>query len=95
MQYMLTIDNLIKKYKHFQLGPINLTIPCGEVLGLFGKNGAGKTTLINLLVKNIKPQKGSFNFDYSICVGFKLASAYSYEEMTVSGNFIFFQQPHT
>ena len=28
---------------------VNLSIPQGEIIGLFGENGAGKTTLLNIL----------------------------------------------
>ena len=33
-----------KHYKDFTLGPIDLTVPTGTIVGLVGENGAGKTT---------------------------------------------------
>lgn len=38
-----------KQYKDFTLGPIDLTIPTGTIVGLVGENGAGKTTTLRLL----------------------------------------------
>ena len=38
-----------KQYKDFTLGPIDLTVPTGTIVGLVGENGAGKTTTLKLL----------------------------------------------
>lgn len=38
-----------KRYKDFTLGPLDLTIPTGTIVGLVGENGAGKTTTLKLL----------------------------------------------
>lgn len=44
---MIEIKNLSKSYGFKKaLTDVNLSIPKGEILGLFGENGAGKTTLI-------------------------------------------------
>lgn len=44
---MLELKNVSKKYGLQQvLKDINLSIPQGEIIGLFGENGAGKTTLM-------------------------------------------------
>ncbi len=64
---IIEIKDLSKNYDKFSLGPINLNIPKGEIIGLIGENGAGKTTLIKLLLNIIKPDKGKiklFNRDY-------------------------------
>ena len=37
---------------------VSITVNPGEVVGLMGPNGAGKTTTFNLVVGNIKPEKG-------------------------------------
>jgi len=49
MNNAIEIRGLVKKYPRFQLGPINLTVPCGAIYGLIGPNGAGKTTTIDLM----------------------------------------------
>lgn len=47
---MLSIKNLIKKYKNKSvLKNLNLELNSGEILGLLGPNGCGKTTLMKIL----------------------------------------------
>jgi ABC-2 type transport system ATP-binding protein len=54
------IKNLSKSYSSgFRLGPIDLSIRQGEIVGLLGPNGAGKTTLIRLLLGALKADTGS------------------------------------
>ena len=38
-----------KQYNDFTLGPIDLTVPTGTIVGLVGENGAGKTTTLKIL----------------------------------------------
>lgn len=62
MKNAIEIKNLIKKYdSNFELGPINLNIPSGCIIGLIGENGAGKTTLIKSLLSIIKINQGTIN----------------------------------
>ena len=49
---MLELNNVTKKYpgaKAPSLINVNLTLPRGEIVGLFGENGAGKTTLMKCI----------------------------------------------
>ncbi|MCD8511674.1 MAG: ABC transporter ATP-binding protein [Bacillus sp. (in: Bacteria)] len=46
MENILTVNNAKRKYKRFQLGPINVQIPKGMITAIIGRNGAGKTTFL-------------------------------------------------
>ena len=58
MNDVIQINQLVKKYKNFQLGPITVSIPKGMIIGLIGENGAGKTTLMKSLLGIIHPDSG-------------------------------------
>ena len=59
MTNCIEIKGLVKEYKSFTLGPIDLTVPGGSILGLIGENGAGKSTLIKSMLGIAKPNGGS------------------------------------
>jgi len=61
MKSAIVIKNLVKSYGSFTLGPINLEIPSGCIIGLIGENGAGKTTLIKALLSIVKCDVGSIS----------------------------------
>ncbi|MBW6515434.1 MAG: ABC transporter ATP-binding protein [Candidatus Cloacimonetes bacterium] len=51
----IEISQLSKYYGKFKaLDQVNLTIPSGRIIGLFGKNGAGKSTLMKCLLGFLK-----------------------------------------
>lgn len=54
----LEIRGLTKSYKGFTLGPIDLTLPSGCILGLIGENGAGKSTTMRLILGMCAPDGG-------------------------------------
>ncbi len=57
---MIKTENLCMDYSKTRgIVNINLEIPSGQIVGLFGENGAGKTTLIKNIVGILKPQKGT------------------------------------
>ena len=58
MTNCIELKGLVKKYKTFTLGPIDLTVPGGSILGLIGENGAGKTTLIKSMLGIVNPDGG-------------------------------------
>ncbi len=59
---MIHLEKVIKRYnKSFALGPIDLWIEKGQVIGLLGPNGAGKTTLLKVILGIIKPNSGEIN----------------------------------
>lgn len=59
MENCVEIKGLVKKYKGFTLGPIDLNIPKGAIVGYIGQNGAGKSTTIKAILGYIKPDGGS------------------------------------
>ena len=54
---MIELNNLSHSYgKEAALLDVSLTVPQGEILGLFGENGAGKTTLLKCVLGYLKHQ---------------------------------------
>ena len=53
------LHGVAKHYHGFTLGPLNLEIPAGSIVGLIGENGAGKTTLLKLLTGANRPDAGT------------------------------------
>lgn len=47
-----------KQYKDFVLGPLDLTVPAGTIVGLVGENGAGKTTTLKIACGVNRPDAG-------------------------------------
>lgn len=58
MTNSIEIRGLVKGYQDFTLGPIDLTLPGGAILGLIGENGAGKTTLMRCMLGVTVPNAG-------------------------------------
>lgn len=60
---MLEIKNVNKFYgKQQALKEVSLSIPQGEIIGLFGENGAGKTTLMKCIL-GFLPYKGEITLN--------------------------------
>jgi len=61
---MIEIKNLTKSYAggKLALSGVDLTLPQGEIVGLFGENGAGKTTLMKSIL-GFLPYKGEITLD--------------------------------
>ena len=55
----LELRGIQKSYDGFTLGPLDLTLPEGCILGLVGENGAGKTTTIKLILDMIGRDGGT------------------------------------
>ncbi|MDO5498950.1 MAG: ABC transporter ATP-binding protein [Propionibacteriaceae bacterium] len=55
----LELRGVIKRYDGFTLGPIDLVVPRGYVMGFVGANGAGKTTTIKAALGLIHPDAGT------------------------------------
>ncbi len=62
--YMLSTDNLIKKYNNKKVvDEVSIKVNKGEVVGLLGPNGAGKTTTFYMITGMIKPSSGIVSLD--------------------------------
>ncbi|GAU78362.1 ATP-binding cassette domain-containing protein [Fusibacter sp. 3D3] len=60
---MLEINDVSKNYKGYRaLKQATLTLPRGEIIGLFGENGAGKTTLMKCILGFLN-YKGQITLD--------------------------------
>ena len=55
----IEIRQLRKSYPGFDLGPLDLNLPQGCIMGLIGENGAGKTTTIRLILDMLQRDGGS------------------------------------
>ena len=55
-------ENIVKRYKGFELNIPELNIPKGFATALIGENGAGKTTLIDILAGIKLDYKGKLTF---------------------------------
>jgi ABC-2 type transport system ATP-binding protein len=55
---LISFDRTIKDYGRKKIGPVDLQIRKGEVLGFLGPNGSGKTTCIRMLLGLMHPSGG-------------------------------------
>ena len=56
----IAVEGLEKSYREWPvLWDLDLTVPWGETLALFGANGAGKTTLLRILSTSVRPDGGT------------------------------------
>lgn len=61
MEYMITTENLTKKYKNFiSVNRVSIHIRKGSIYGFLGPNGAGKSTTMKMLLGLTKPTAGNF-----------------------------------
>lgn len=61
MDYIITTEQLTKKYKNFtSVNNVSLHIRKGSIYGFLGPNGAGKSTTMKMLLGLTAPTKGSF-----------------------------------
>ena len=59
---VISINNLYKKFKSFELDIPSLNIPKGFATALIGENGAGKSTFINILAGVRLDYKGTIDY---------------------------------
>lgn len=64
MNYIITTEQLTKKYKSFvAVNDVSLHIRKGSIYGFLGPNGAGKSTTMKMLLGLTAPTKGDFTID--------------------------------
>lgn len=64
MDYIITTEQLTKKYKNFtSVNNVSLHIRKGSIYGFLGPNGAGKSTTMKMLLGLTAPTKGNFAID--------------------------------
>lgn len=66
MNYAIETKGMIKKYKKFTLGPLNIEIPEGFATVLIGSNGAGKTTLLKVLSGILSYEAGDIRYEQKV-----------------------------
>ena len=60
---LLSVDQLVKSYGTFSLGPLQLNIEPGTSVALIGANGAGKTTFFRSVMGTLRTQQGEVRFN--------------------------------
>ncbi|MEN1969531.1 ABC transporter ATP-binding protein [Lentibacillus sp. N15] len=58
MENMVEVKNLEKRFTHFALEGIQLTVKKGFITGFIGPNGAGKSTAIRCIMNLVRPDRG-------------------------------------
>ncbi len=53
-----SLSGIHKRFAHFALQDIHLSLPEGQIMGLVGVNGAGKSTLLRILTGLLRPDSG-------------------------------------
>lgn len=63
MSFPLAIEckGISKRYPHFSLQNVDLSVEQGAVMGLVGPNGAGKSTILRIVMGLISPDSGAVN----------------------------------
>ena len=56
---VLQFQNTVKDYGGKKIGPVDLNIGNGEIVGFLGPNGSGKTTCVRLMLGLIRPSSGN------------------------------------
>ncbi|MGQ3089106.1 ABC transporter ATP-binding protein, partial [Flavobacterium sp.] len=63
---VLEAIHIQKQYSHssFALGPVNLSLYAGDIVGLVGENGNGKTTLLRVLCGELYTTSGKVEYAF-------------------------------
>jgi ABC-2 type transport system ATP-binding protein len=65
-QDLVILNQVEKKYSksNFGMGPIDLQLKSGSIIGLVGENGNGKTTLLRVLAQELAITRGEINYNF-------------------------------
>jgi ABC-type multidrug transport system ATPase subunit len=64
--HILQVNDLSKSYGRIRaLDGFSLMIEKGSTFGILGPNGSGKTTLLSILLEIVKPNDGTFQWNFS------------------------------
>lgn len=61
-QTAIEMKGILKQRRQKTIGPIDLALPKGYVIGLIGENGSGKSTLIHILMQTVIPDAGNITW---------------------------------
>jgi ABC-2 type transport system ATP-binding protein len=102
MKYAFKLTALTKSFPEFNLGPLNLELEPGKVLGYVGPNGSGKTTTMHCMVGLVKADSGKTeifgrennpnNIDWKFDIGYVGDKHVFYENWNGEKNLKFISQ---
>ena len=58
MSALITVDNIVKKYKNFTLDQVSFELESGHIYGFVGENGSGKSTTMKAISSLINLDDG-------------------------------------
>ncbi len=58
MSSLITVDNIVKKYKNFALDKVSFELESGHIYGFVGENGSGKSTTMKAISSLINLDEG-------------------------------------
>ncbi len=68
---VLAVDGLSKQFEHAVIcDDLHFNVFRGEKIAIVGPNGIGKTSLVRLLLDELRPDDGGFNWGYEAQIGY-------------------------
>ncbi|HBV88590.1 ABC transporter ATP-binding protein [Desulfosporosinus sp.] len=93
VDYILSVDDLSKRYKNFSLNKVSFQLPRGYIMGFIGPNGSGKSTTIKLIMNLLNRDSGEIkvfgldNLRDELLIKDRIAFVYDenhyYDELTI------------